>query len=61
MTDHLLTEQPHPDSADLDALSTARLLSLMNLADWEVPEAVGRELPRIARAIEAIAAAPEET
>jgi N-acetylmuramic acid 6-phosphate etherase len=59
MAKKLLTEQPHPNSADLDTLPTAQLLSLMNLADQEVPHAVGHELARITRAVEAIAAALE--
>jgi N-acetylmuramic acid 6-phosphate etherase len=59
VTDQLLTEQRHPASTDLDALPTADILSLMNDADREVPEAVGREIPGIARAVDAIAAALE--
>ena len=57
MTENPLTEQTHPDSADLDTLPTAQLLSLMNLADQEVAHAVGRELARITRAVDAITAA----
>jgi N-acetylmuramic acid 6-phosphate etherase len=60
MADKLLTEQGHPDSSDLDTFSTARLLWLMNVADQEVPQAVGRELARIALAVDAIAAALED-
>jgi len=59
MTDKLLTEQRHPASTDLDTLPTADLLHLMNLADQEIPQAVAREIPRITRAVEAIAAALE--
>jgi N-acetylmuramic acid 6-phosphate etherase len=59
MTDKLLTEQRHPASTDLDILPTADLLTLMNLADQEVPQAVAREIPRITRAVDAIAAALE--
>ena len=59
MNDKLLTEQRHPASTDLDSLPTAELLRLMNLADQEVPQAVAREIPRITRAVDAIAAALE--
>jgi N-acetylmuramic acid 6-phosphate etherase len=59
MTDKLITEQRHPASADLDTLPTADLLTLMNLADQEVAQAVAREIPRITRAVDAIAASLE--
>jgi N-acetylmuramic acid 6-phosphate etherase len=52
----IVTEQPHPRSGRLDQLSTPEVLALMNSADSEVPAAVAREIPRIARAVEAIAA-----
>ena len=54
-----LTEQPHPDSSRLDELATDDLLRLMNSADSEIPAAVAREIPRIGRAVEAIAGALE--
>jgi len=57
MLDGLSTEQTLPGSAQLDQLTTGEVLALMNLADAEIAEAVRRELPRIARAIDAIAAA----
>jgi N-acetylmuramic acid 6-phosphate etherase len=57
--DDLLTEQPHPDSQHIDTLSTAGILAVLNAADAEVPAAVAREIPRIARAVDAIAAALE--
>jgi len=59
MLDRLLTEQPHPDSADLDELPTLELLTVMNRADAGVAAAVGKELPRIAPAVDAIAQALE--
>jgi N-acetylmuramic acid 6-phosphate etherase len=59
MTEKSLAEQNHPDSQDLDTLPTAQILNLMNLADQEVPHAVGRELARITRAVDAIAATLE--
>jgi len=57
--EQLLTEQPHPASRKIDQLTTIEMLTVMNAADSEVPAAVGREISRIARAIEAIAAALE--
>jgi N-acetylmuramic acid 6-phosphate etherase len=43
----------------VDELPTSEILALMNAADAEVPGAVAREIPRIATAVEAIAAALE--
>ena len=57
MLDKLLTETFHPASRNLDQLSTAALLELMNAADAEIAGAVARENPRIGRAVDAIAAA----
>lgn len=55
----LITEQPHPASSRLDEMAIPEMLRLMNSADAEVPAAVAREIPRIGRAVEAIAAALE--
>ncbi len=57
MLQKLLTEQSHPDSGDLDALTSSEILALMNRADAEIASAVQRELPRIASAIDAISKA----
>jgi N-acetylmuramic acid 6-phosphate etherase len=59
MLEKLLTEQPYPASSNIDQLATPEILAVMNAADSEVPAAVGREIPRIARAVDAIAAALE--
>jgi N-acetylmuramic acid 6-phosphate etherase len=59
MLDDLLTEQSHQYSQDLDSLSTAQILNILNVADTEVPVAVAQEIPRIAAAIEAITGALE--
>ena len=59
MLERLITEQPNPASLQIGTLSIERMLEVMNAADAEVPAAVGREIPRIARAIEAIADALE--
>ncbi len=48
----LQTEQRNPASADLDLLSTERILRLMNAEDKTVAVAVEREIPFIARAVE---------
>jgi N-acetylmuramic acid 6-phosphate etherase len=51
----LLTEQQHPASERLDRVSVVEALAMMNCADAEIPAAVSAEIPRIARAVEAIA------
>jgi N-acetylmuramic acid 6-phosphate etherase len=51
----LPTEQRHPRSHALDRLSPLRLARLMNREDAHVVRAVGRAIPRIARAIRLIA------
>ena len=60
MLERLLTEQTNPESCDLDELSTIQQLEIMNAADAEVAAAVSREIPRIAAAVGAIAAALEQ-
>src|SRR5580658_6889912 len=57
MLDKLRTEQRHPASLDIDQLPTIGVLEVMNAADREVAAAVAREIPRIGRAVDAIAAA----
>jgi len=59
MTNQLLTEEPDPRFANLDQLSTADLLQLMNDADAVVPAAVAAEISRIGNAVDAIAGALE--
>ena len=54
MLEHLLTEQPNPASEGIDALPTAEILRVINGEDRKVAEAVSRELPAIARAVDAI-------
>jgi hypothetical protein len=46
----LLTEQPNPASASIDALPTEEVLRIINQEDRQVADAVGRELASIARA-----------
>src|SRR5579859_8197410 len=53
----LLTETRYAPSARIDELSTTEMLEVMNRADREVADAVAREIPAIARAVDAIATA----
>src|SRR4029077_4063145 len=53
-TEHRLTEKRNPASRNLDRMSAATIVRLMNREDHKVAVAVGRELPAIARAVDAI-------
>jgi len=55
--DERRTEQRLPRSKNLDRMTTAEIVRLMNREDRKVAEVVGRELPAIARAVDAIVAA----
>jgi len=55
----LLTEQTNPASASIDTLSTEGVLRIMNAEDRKVAGAVEREIPAIARAVDAIVEAFE--
>ena len=57
--DSLLTEQRNPAAENLDALSTFEMLRVINHEDHKVADAVGRALPEIARAVDAITACLE--
>jgi N-acetylmuramic acid 6-phosphate etherase len=50
----LLTEQQNPASAAIDTLPTEELLRIVNAEDHKVADAVEREIPAIARAVDAI-------
>lgn len=50
----LVTEEADPRYRDLDRMSILEIAQRMNDADTEVPAAVGRALPSIAEAVEAI-------
>ena len=50
----LKTEQPNPRSRGLDRKSTIEILRVMNGEDARVARAVQHELPKIARAVDAI-------
>ena len=59
MLENLLTEQSNPASASIDALPTEEALRIINAEDRKVADAVEREIPAIARAVDAIVAAFE--
>jgi N-acetylmuramic acid 6-phosphate etherase len=52
----LATEELNPASADIDCLSPLAIVQLMNAEDAKVARAVEAEVPRIAAAVEGIAA-----
>jgi N-acetylmuramic acid 6-phosphate etherase len=52
--DHRRTEQRNPASKNLDRMTAREMVRLMNRQDRKVALAVGRELPAIARAVDAI-------
>jgi N-acetylmuramic acid 6-phosphate etherase len=56
----LLTEQRNPASEAIDSLSTEEMLAVMNREDEKVAAAVRQEIPQIARAVDAIAAAMDQ-
>ncbi|MEO7652398.1 MAG: N-acetylmuramic acid 6-phosphate etherase [Bryobacteraceae bacterium] len=56
----LLTEQRNPASANIDRLSTAEMLRVINDEDRKVAEAVAPQIPSIARAVDAIVEAMEK-
>jgi N-acetylmuramic acid 6-phosphate etherase len=53
----MTTEARNPASERIDTLSPLEIVRLINAEDARVPQAVGREAERIAKAIEVIAAA----
>jgi N-acetylmuramic acid 6-phosphate etherase len=53
----LLTEQRNPASEAIDSLPTEQMLAVMSSEDEKVAAAVRQEIPRIAKAVDAIAAA----
>jgi N-acetylmuramic acid 6-phosphate etherase len=60
MIEKLLTEQQNPASDAIDTLPTARMLEIINAEDSRIAGAVAREIPAIARAVDAIVAAMEK-
>src|SRR5271155_2551500 len=53
-TEQRRTEQRHPASKNLDSMSALQIVRLISREDRKVADAVARELPRIAAAVEAI-------
>ncbi|MFP5226240.1 MAG: N-acetylmuramic acid 6-phosphate etherase [Acidobacteriota bacterium] len=53
---NLPTEARNPASERIDEVSTVEMLRMMHTADQEAVEAVGRVLPQIATAVDAVAA-----
>src|ERR1700680_4374792 len=54
LKEHRLTEQRNPASKNLDRMTAMEIVRLMNREDRKVAVSVGRELPAIARAVDAI-------
>jgi N-acetylmuramic acid 6-phosphate etherase len=54
MLQDLLTESRNPASNSIDRMPTAEMVAVMNAADAEVPGAVAKVIPEIARAVDAI-------
>jgi len=52
--ERLMTEQVNPRTAGIDELSALKIVQLMNNEDKHVAEAVEKELPHIAAAVDAI-------
>jgi N-acetylmuramic acid 6-phosphate etherase len=59
MLENLSTEQPNPASAAIDSLPTEEVLRIINSEDRKVADVVGREIPAIARAVDAVVTAFE--
>ncbi|MFL6463274.1 MAG: N-acetylmuramic acid 6-phosphate etherase [Bryobacteraceae bacterium] len=60
MRHDLTTEAQNPSSTAIDALPTGQMLEIINTADGEVAEAVRREIPAMAAAVDGIAGRLEE-
>lgn len=54
MLQDLLTETRNPASSAIDRLPTAEILTVINQADREIPDAVAKVIPEIAKAVDAI-------
>ncbi|OIQ24443.1 N-acetylmuramic acid 6-phosphate etherase [uncultured Vibrio sp.] len=51
---HLVSEGRNPETMDIDLLSAEQIVSRLNQQDKQVPLAVEKELPNIAKAVDAI-------
>lgn len=54
LLDNLLTEERNTMSTGIDLLPTEEMLKVINLEDQKVAQAVAREIPRIARAVDIV-------
>jgi N-acetylmuramic acid 6-phosphate etherase len=61
MLEHLLTEQANPASEAIDVLPAEEMLHVINDEDAKVAGAVRREIPNIARAVDAIVSALQQS
>ena len=53
----MVSEGRNPRTMDIDLMSAAEIVAAINAEDRTVPEAVGKVLPQVARAVEAIVSA----
>ena len=53
--EHLISEERNPNTMEIDLLPTTEILRTMNREDSSVPDAVGKVIPEIARAVDRIA------
>ena len=58
--EQLLTEQTNPASAAIDSLPTEAILSIINAEDRLIADAVAKEIPRIALAVDGIVASLQQ-
>jgi len=52
--EHLISEERNPNTMEIDLLPTTEILRTMNREDSSVPDAVGKVIPEIARAVDRI-------
>ena len=52
--EHLISEELNPNTREIDLLPTTEILRAMNREDRSVPDAVGKVIPEIARAVDRI-------
>ena len=52
--EHLISEERNPNTMEIDLLPTTEILCAMNREDRAVPDAVGKVIPEIARAVDRI-------
>ena len=55
--EQLVSEERNPRTMGIDLMSTAEIVAVINAEDKLVPDAVGRTLPQVAKAVDAIVAA----